>query len=123
MSLDYLDYSWRLPTIRELRSLIRGCVSTVSEGSCGVKDECFRSTCRDASCVGCASDSGPADGCYWSDGLEGDCSYGSMCYWTSDWVVGCPNGNCIWCVFFDTGNVGWALGSDVELVRCVTDNS
>ena len=47
---------WRLPTKKELASLIRGC-----------KDDT------------CDQGKGPANGCYWPDEMKGECSF----YWSS----------------------------------------
>jgi formylglycine-generating enzyme required for sulfatase activity len=71
---------WRLPTIWELRTLIRGCEdSELPSGHCSVGvDDCLGAACKDG-CSGCLGNQGPAEGCYWDAALAGDCSW----YWSS----------------------------------------
>ncbi len=69
---------WRLPTIDELRSLIRGCPGAMAGGPCGVTDDCV-GTCQDLCCTSCVEHQGPANGCYWPSELQGSCSW----YWSS----------------------------------------
>ena len=112
LSLDgYSD--WHLPSISELRSLIRGCPATETGGSCGVNDDCLSdAACRDSSCDGCSDGQGPAAGCYWPDGMEGSCSY----YWSSS------RGDLVdfaWYVDFDYGYVDSNYEGSNRSVRCV----
>jgi hypothetical protein len=80
-NLDLNGSGWRLPSIDELRSLIRGCPATETGGPCQITNTCLSfDTCETAECAGCQTDSGPAGGCYWPDGLQGRCS---PFYWSS----------------------------------------
>lgn len=63
---SYTD--WRLPTIEELRSLIKGCPGTQTGGACPALNSCTTSDCLTAACNGCGIDLGPgADGRYIDD--------------------------------------------------------
>ena len=82
---------WHLPTISELRTLIKNCSGTVTGGSCGVTDSCLSSSCQDESCYSCDyyedgrySKFGEIGG-FWSSSTSSD-SAGSA------WVVGFLNG-------------------------------
>ncbi len=83
---------WRLPSIDELRALIRGCPGTMPGGACAAGEachspECFGEpgACRD----GCDASQGPVDagagmGCYWPEafGMKASC----FLYWSSTLV-------------------------------------
>ena len=61
---------WRLPNISELRSLIRGCPDTESDGNCNIDiGDCLAWSCRYTSCNGCSDEAGPAAGFYWPEEL------------------------------------------------------
>jgi hypothetical protein len=71
---------WRLPTVSELRSLIRDCPGTITGGECGLTDSCLESSCGLAACVGCPVLGGPGSGgCYWDAAIAGECNR----YWSS----------------------------------------
>ncbi len=70
---------WSLPTISELRSLIRNWPETMTGGTCGVSDICFDWECM--GCSECGNYTGtryPID-CYWPDEMEGECRF----YWSA----------------------------------------
>jgi len=78
--LSLENSGWRLPTITELRSLIRGCKAIETDGSCNINvEDCLASSCRDSACDGCSNGDDSAAGCYWLSNLEGACSW----YWSS----------------------------------------
>ena len=106
---------WRLPTISELRSLIRGCEATQTGGSCGVTDDCLSySSCWSDTCSGCSYSDGPADGCYWPSDMQGPCQY----YWSSS--SGEDDDDYAWNVGFSYGYVGsLSKGLSNGVVRCV----
>jgi len=65
---------WRVPNIKELRSLIAGNPDTEAGGACPVDDDCTFMESWDLSCVGSAFGKGPGvNGCYLKEGLTGTC--------------------------------------------------
>ena len=106
---------WRLPTIGEVRTVIRGCSGTVTGGNCKVADSClsYGSCWSEAECGSCPSGAGPADGCYWPDNMQGTCSW----YWSSSPLE--DGASLAWGVNFGYGYVvNNGVGSDRH-VRCV----
>ncbi len=103
--LEWAGYDdWRLPTIYELRTLIRGCDATEEKGSCAILNDCLETTCWSESCEGCVYDIGPANGCYWPEGMHGYCDW----YWSSSPaspLEGDPDG--FWGVNFYQAVIGY----------------
>ena len=113
-NLDLAGGGWHLPTIGELRTLIRGCSATEAGGSCNIEEgDCLSWSCRDSSCSGCSNNQGPAEGCYWPDEMEGSCSW----YWSSSPVED-PD-YYAWKVYFNLGYVYYDGVSYDGHVRCV----
>jgi hypothetical protein len=114
LSLD--GGGWRLPKIGELRSLIRGCPATeLGSETCKVEEGgCLDSTCNDGDlCEYCPGNDGPADGCYWPDEMQGECSW----RWSSSPVE--DYGDIAWSVYFSYGDVyNDGVTNDIN-VRCV----
>ncbi|MBZ0273860.1 DUF1566 domain-containing protein [bacterium] len=128
---------WRLPSISELRTLVRGCAATESGGSCGVTDDCAAFSddeagnkdaaaggesradpktsdddgdpppCADHTCLGCDVGDGPNDGCFGVSELEGECDW----YWSSSVITDIPE-------------YPWILQfTDAKVFACFPDNS
>ena len=109
---DYGPGSWLLPTISELRSLVRGCPETGPGGACGVTDSCAGVDCWNDACYGCEPYVGPA-GCYWPAGLGGRCDW----FWSSSLYAGSYSNVLI--VGFVAGMVVSFNRTDTFYVRCV----
>lgn len=114
--------SWRLPTIDELRSLIRGCPKTETRGACNATGGCADldyDECWNPSCDGCSHSGGPGvGGAYWPAALEYSGQY-DLYYLSSSTVLlgGTPRP---WIVHFDLGSVFAELSwGGPRRVRCV----
>ena len=114
--LTWGGYSdWRLPSLSELRSLVRGCDATVTGGNCNVTDSCLNWDCRNTSCRGCDYYWGPGpDGRYWPEKLAGS----GVWHWSSSPVA--DQINYAWYVDFNGAVVQnrdvWTI-ADVRCVR------
>jgi uncharacterized protein (TIGR02145 family) len=104
---------WRLPTIAELRHLIRGCEATGGVNGCVITSGSWPSTSRNAACEGCAAHMGPNNGCYWPNEIKGNCSL----YWSS--TTPPDDATIAWLVNYDYGFVDWIDKSITYGVRCV----
>ena len=110
--------NWRLPTISELRSLIRGCPSSQKSGACGVMDSCLSYSCWHNKCGGCYSKNGPKPSkAFWPTELSGTISW----YWSSSAVAGDING--AWHIGFFGGIVYYDSVGGSSFVRCVHKES
>lgn len=103
---------WRLPTIDELRSLVRGCPSTETGGACNVKEGCLAISCRNEACYSCDQNQGPAGGCYWPGEMVGICDY----YWSAS----AADTEFAWILIFQYGAPGYfVFDYGAAWVRCV----
>jgi hypothetical protein len=98
----------RLPTISELRKLVKNCLPTQTGGSCGVTDSCLSwSSCSDIACEGCPLDS---SGKY---SVFGDTYY----LWSSSELSDVADFVLI--LLFETGTVTSSIKNGLIPVRCV----
>jgi len=104
---------WRLPSIDEFRTLIRGCPATETDDVCAVADSCLDSDCWSGECQ-CAIYEGPGtDGRYWPAEITGE----EYSYWTKYAVA--DDENDAWAVNFGYGAVGYNGCDGLAGVRCV----
>lgn len=109
LALGGLD--WRIPTISELRSLVRGCDDTATGGACGVTDSCTGADCFN-DCDGCELGEGPGNGCYSPVELAESCGH----FWSASRVNASTSG---WVLRFGGASVASGIGGNEFLVRCV----
>jgi hypothetical protein len=109
---------WRLPSIDELRSFIRGCFYTEPDGLCGVTEDCLEWDCWSTYCYGNADLMGPGvDGCYWDEEIEalGTCTQNWSSSAMSDYV------DQAWAINFVGGNLYGNYQDTPYSARCVRD--
>ncbi len=124
-----LGFGWRLPNINELRTIIKGCLETVTGGICGVIDPaCLEMACcggggiscwvLDTDCK-CVLSGGPGEGgCYWEAGVWNDPDSGESPYWSSSPIIDYLD--LVWAVSFKSGIVYQSSSVDnVAGARCV----
>jgi hypothetical protein len=107
--------SWHLPTIDELRSLVRGCSRIETGGACGVTDDCLEYACwMLTSCMECLAGAGPAaGGAFWPDELAGTVWW----YWSSSSFADDPSR--AWFLTYYGADISWDVKTSLGYVRCV----
>jgi hypothetical protein len=114
--------SWRLPTISELRSLIRGCAATQTGGNCGATDSCYNYSCAAPyTCNGCTEGAGPAAGYYWPAEIKGvrEIERGGGEWSSSSFHLTENNTDDAWIVNFGSGIIAYGERTIKEDARCV----
>ncbi|MCP4676024.1 MAG: DUF1566 domain-containing protein [Deltaproteobacteria bacterium] len=104
-----MDSSWHIPSIEELRSLVRNCSASewnlLSDqgGACQVSNDCNSVSCRDSSCEAPCEDN---PDCYWDSELSGSCSGDgdwNRLYWSS--INKGDSNNEAWTLSFYNGDI------------------
>jgi exopolysaccharide biosynthesis protein len=110
---------WRLPTLTELRTLVKGCPDTVTGGACKANDDCldeFDCLNHPCSVPDCNYNEGPANGCYRDGEIAGECDY----HWSSK--ESATYDDSAWYIDFMNGVINPTEKSWKELYgRCVRD--
>lgn len=110
-----LGGTWRLPKIDELRTLIRGCDKTVTNGPCQISDNCLYDSCWDANCRGCDTGGGPGEnGCYWPVGMKGACTW----YWSTS-LYADLEGYAYYVGFYSADLNETRMDMNSKLARCI----
>ena len=118
-SLSWGGYDdWVLPTIDQLRKLIRGCDENLYGSSqCTITHACsyeVNNNCTTDYCSGCSMQDGPAiGGCYWPVDMPGSCD-------DAIWSISKQIDNKAFRVHFEYGNVGAGPVTNTNhTMRCV----
>lgn len=114
--LDLDGGGWHLPTIGELRTLVRGCPGTMTGGVCGVNDDCLSMECwSEEGCHACMDTATLSKDCLWPKEMDGTCSW----YWSSS--LSAPFSGSPWFIDFGVGDgyVSTRSVYDGLFVRCV----
>ncbi|MFC1591950.1 DUF1566 domain-containing protein [Thermodesulfobacteriota bacterium] len=123
---------WRLPTLDELRGIIKGAPLSAAGGACPITEGSALGGTTMADVIICGGRLKPfrckgSGGCCWVDELSGTCNTIDPAstthyleYWSSTPAVDDPE-NWIGFVFFDTGTVGFNHALSFGEVRCVRD--
>ena len=107
-AVDYCkERGGRLPTINELRTLIRNCPATETGGECAVTNSCAERECWSDVCYECVF---ADDGRYSVFGSIGG-------FWSSTTCI--DYASFAWIVHFSNGYVGLNVKTDDIYVRCV----
>ena len=111
---------WRLPTITDLRSLIRGCPNTELGSDCFVNNSCLnKEQCLTPDCDGCIENGGSGkDGTYLPTRLStGEARW----FWSSSPVTSVSGGalGLMWEISASNGYIGSQRPENVASVRCV----
>lgn len=109
---------WRLPSISEMRSFVRGCDTTITGGECDVTDECVPNNPEGNGCggevceTGCWDSEGPGvGGCFWDAEIKGDCK-GYQSSTPADL------GYYVWIIQYGSGAI-WRHEKNETWLRCV----
>ncbi len=94
-ALELAGYAdWTLPTIDDLRSLVRGCDETATGGACPTTHACPDESTEcyhGEDCMGCMDGQGPGlNGCYWPTEMGSHCQL----YWSSSMTTSPPDYPC-----------------------------
>jgi hypothetical protein len=120
---------WRLPTIEELRTLVRGNPKTEADGECPLVEGSTNADMNDPACGPLTEWDGPGvGGCYWPPELGGTChrpdpaSLGHpLEFAASTRCPDAPTKGWYGVVMFETSAVCWNHINTYSDVRCVRD--
>ena len=110
---------WRLPNIDELRTLIKNCPATETDGMCRVseKNDCISESCYSKSCKGCAKKINDFNYQIPKDGFSKLGDNEKIFLWSSSELFGKDYRG--WYVSFFDGGIYTAAWIDSLYVRCV----
>jgi hypothetical protein len=119
--------AWRLPSISELRTLVRGCIDSMPAGDCRVTEqdpECLGMGCWDTACTSCGFLGDPGEyRPHWPEELS---SLGTGAdLWSSSEVFGTGGAQAwrldFWRAWIQPGDAVCGAEASLANVRCVRD--